>query len=58
LKISPVVSPSSINARNARTVSDTWQKHRVCSPVPKIWIGSPARARSTKLGMTIPYMPV
>jgi hypothetical protein len=40
---------------SALIVSDTWQKQRVCVPSPWIWIGRPASACSTNVGMTIPY---
>ena len=43
---------------SARIVSCTWQNERVCVPSPWISRGSPASARPTKRGMTIPYWPL
>ena len=58
LKISPLVEPSSSRPCNARIASATWQKQRVWVPSPWISIGSPASARSTIRGITIPYCPL
>ncbi len=54
LKISPEISRASITPVSARTVSATWQKERVCVPSPCTSRGSPASARSTKRGITMP----
>jgi hypothetical protein len=54
LKISPESSRVSIRPASARIVSATWQNERVCVPSPCTSIGSFARARSTKRGITIP----
>ena len=57
LKISPEISRASMSPYTAWIVSRTWQNDRVCVPSPWISSGSPATARPTKRGMTIPYWP-
>ena len=54
LKISPEIDASSIRPVSASTTSATWQKQRVWLPSPWTSSGRPARAFSTKRGMTIP----
>jgi len=50
----PMAWSHSISFGRALTTSATWQKQRVCWPVPYTSSGSPVSAARTKRGTTIP----
>jgi hypothetical protein len=50
----PSAAPQPASRMSAGITSSTWQKQRICSPVPNTVTGCPASACRTNRGTTIP----